>query len=100
MLFPPPQQALPAQPLTVRAGDIMPYAAGKLVMSQSTTGKYLGDLKQVSAGTRIGESAQFFVPFHILNLDIVVRHAYSCCVRSEGAQRQRKNEHQPALLAA
>ncbi len=78
----------------------MPYAAGKLVMSQSTTGKYLGDLKQVSAGTRIGESAQFFVPFHILNLDIVVRHAYSCCVRSEGAQRQRKNEHQPALLAA
>ncbi len=78
----------------------MPYAAGKLVMPQSTTGKYLGDLEQVSAGTRIGESAQFFVPFHILNLYIVVRHAYNCCVRSEGVQRQRKNKHQPALLAA
>lgn len=61
----------------------MPYAAGQLGVSQPTTGKYLGDLKQVSAGTRIGESAQFLVPFHILNLNIVVRHAYSWCVRSE-----------------
>ena len=78
----------------------MPYAAGQLDVSQPTTGMYLGDLKQVSAGTRIGESAQFFVPFHILNLYIVVRHAYNCCVRSEGVQRQRKNKHQPALLAA
>lgn len=77
----------------------MPYAAGKLVMSQLTTGKYLSDLKQVSAGTRIGESAQFFVPLHILNLYIVVRHAYKCYVR-EGVQRQRKNKYQLALLAA
>jgi len=70
----------------------MPYAAGRLEISQSTTDKYLGDLKQVPAGTRIGESAQFLVPFHILNLNIVVRHAYSCCVRSEGVQGRRKEQ--------
>ena len=34
--------------------------------------QYLGNLEQISARTRVGESVQLYIPLHIFDLNIVV----------------------------
>ena len=41
--------------------------------------QHLGDLENVPARTGVCEGTELFVPLHVFDFDIVVRHVNNCC---------------------